>query len=198
MGKIPIILTVLLTALLMLITNEKGQALEPDHPDLVSYKFIESEIYLTRIWVSLEGKEPRVIEAEFAKGSSEFIKKKKSDESIMKVFKYPLFSDGAIYLSHLPHKGWNHGNREDQLMREIKEKRHSDLRQKLWTWIMTKVPLDKFQETSRRDFFKRTSFFVFPTSDRFKLKCVLLESVWGGDSPSGKAKTHTHLIDLKL
>jgi hypothetical protein len=198
MGKMSIILTVLLAALLTLIINEKGQALEPDHPDLVGYKFVESEIYLTRIWISLEGKEPRVIEAEFAKGSSEFIKKKKSDESIMKVFKNPSFSDGAIYLSHLPHKGWNHGNREDQLMREIKEKIPSDLKQKLWAWIMTKVPLDKFQETSRWDSFKRASFFIFPTSDQFKLKCVLLESVWGRDSAFGKAKTHTHLIDLKL
>ncbi len=190
---------VIIISFVLLAANEIIHADEPGHPDLAGYKFLDTKLYLTKIWITSDEQKPVLVSAEFVLDSSKLTKKlasKNFDRPEMLGDSYA--DDGVFYLSHLPVKGWNHGKDVDSLLIEVKRKRPRDIKQQLLHWVRSKVRRDQFRKPLVADYFSSELSYEFPLSDQFKLDAVMLEVEWKHFDAKRTIESKLYIMDIKF
>ncbi|NKB98932.1 MAG: hypothetical protein GKR90_10625 [Pseudomonadales bacterium] len=163
--------------------------LEPGYPDLVDYDFTQTELYLHRVWIDKEL--DHIIEAEFL--IKPIILPNKLDYSAKSL----RGNDGlAIRLSHMPKRGWNHGDNVGDLVALARHRRPVELKAVLYQWLSKRLALDQF-EISRTPF-RGSLTHTFPRNDDFRIGAEILEVKWASSSLGLPHKLDLHVIDLHL
>jgi hypothetical protein len=191
--------SVIFITLMLVAVSRTGHTMEPGHPELAGYKFLNKKLYLTKIWITSDEQKPVIVSAEFVLKSSKLKKiltSKNFERPEMLGDNYTE-ADGVLYLSHLPVKGWNHGKDVDALLLEVKKKRPMDIKQQLLHWVLSKVARDQFRKPLPADNLSSSLSYEFPISDQFKMDAVLLKVDWRGFDARRTIESKLYIMDVK-
>lgn len=191
---------VILISLFLFTGNQIGHTNGPGYPDLAGYKFLDTKLYITKIWINTDEMKPVLVIAEFVLDSSKLVTilaSKNFERPEMLGDSYAE-DDGVLYLSHLPVKGWNHGKEVDSLLIEVNKKRPMDIKQKLLHWVMSKVSRNQFRKPLIGDYLNSSLSYEFPVSNQFKLDAVLLEVEWRHIDDRRTIESKLYIMDIKF
>jgi len=190
---------IILFSIVLLIGNQIGLSDEPGYPALAGYKFYNTKIYITKIWISSDEQDPVLVESEFVIDSSKLIKKLKlEDFERPEILGDDYFNNGILYLSHQPTKGWNHGKEVDTLLIEFKRKRPKDIEKKLLHWVFSKIKHNRFRKPLISDYFNSELSYEFPISEQFKFDALMLEVNWKRYDAGQTIFNELFIVDLKF
>jgi hypothetical protein len=162
-------------------------AMEPGYPDLISYDFVRTDIYLQKVWVDKDLS--HVLEAEFLIYSITVPDDAQYGSRALK--------EGhglSVPMSHLIKRGWNHGNDVGDLVDLARNKRPLNIKETLYEWLKNNEGFDQFEtsDSPYRNSLSRT----FPNSDKFKIEAEVLKVIWDMPHIGMPYNLDLHIINL--
>ena len=195
--------TFLLMLLMMGMSLNATHAREPPHPIVKSYKVQRVQIYLTALWVPKSVTETGVVDAEFFLVSAEVATACKGETRSQCAQLKAQGTQARKVRTGVPRKKWNFGREFDEMMAVFKKEARSDYKERLYAWVVDKIPPEEFGNYPVRPWSSvdpyGTRGFELPFLLVEPIDAVILEVVYidiGGISDVKSVREY--VLDLKL